>query len=249
LPSAVGIVQARTLSTRLPGKVLLPLTKRLSILEIIHGRIVNTGIEWWLATSDHASDDRLADLARHLGFSVFRGDTLDVLSRYETIVSRLSCDFVVKVNGDNPTVHSEGISLMLSEAEEFLDNKAMLADYGNRRRYPQGHLPQILRREVFQNIRGFIASAGGQNFHATHVTSILLKDLAKSTEIDVGPPAAHLRWTVDTLEDMRAVSAIFETLDCSPFAARYVDLLDSVRKEPAKAAANGLVRQKEIPEG
>ena len=91
--TTVAIVQARTSSTRLPGKVLLPIGGKPMILfqlERIHrckkiDRII-------LATSDHRSDDKLASLVSEAGFSVFRGDLHDVLYRYSHVRFRASQD-------------------------------------------------------------------------------------------------------------------------------------------------------------
>ena len=99
----LAIVQARTSSSRLPGKVLLPLGNRPMILyqlERIHrcttlDRVV-------LATSDHPSDDFLSDCVSTAGFSVFRGDLYDVLDRFRACSAHEQATTVVRLTGDCP---------------------------------------------------------------------------------------------------------------------------------------------------
>ena len=74
------ILQSRTLSERLPAKVLLPLGG-LPIAVLCARRLANTGLDVVLATSDTASDDLLARTAAEAGIRVFRGSLDDVLGR------------------------------------------------------------------------------------------------------------------------------------------------------------------------
>ena len=76
----IVIVQARTNSSRLPGKVLLPIQGKSLILFLLERldrcRTVDRVV---LATSDNTSDNELADQVVRAGFPIFRGDLDDVL--------------------------------------------------------------------------------------------------------------------------------------------------------------------------
>ena len=244
--SAVGVIQARSESSRLPGKVLLPIAS-FSVLGLIVHRLKKLDLQWWLATTDLPSDDLLAQTGHELGLSVLRGSENDVLSRYERISELVKSEYFVKVNGDNPTVTAEGVQMMLDEAESSLTG-LMLADFGPDRKYPQGHLPQIVRRDAFLGLRDMI-SVSNQDFHVVHATTALLKDFTQQTRIDLGPAAPQLRWTLDYPADYAALLALFENLEASPLEAGYRDFLRSVMKEPAKTTANRGMRQKELHEG
>lgn len=244
--NAVGVIQARSESSRLPGKALLPLAS-FSVLSLIVQRLKSLDLQWWLATTDLPSDDLLAQTGRELGLSVLRGSEKDVLSRYERISEHSKSEYFVKVNGDNPTVTAEGVQMMLDEAQSSLAS-LMLADFGPHRKYPQGHLPQIVRRDAFLGLRDMISSSN-DDFHLVHATSALLKDFTQQTRIDIGPAAPHLRWTLDYPEDYAALLALYENLEASPLEAGYQDFLRSVTKAPAKTTVNRGVRQKELHEG
>ena len=245
----MGVIQARTLSSRLPGKALLSLLDSTSVIEIVRARTASLNFEWWLATTDHPSDDRLASLGEKLELRVLRGNQVDVLSRYEEIARNIAADFIVKLNADNPTVGEQAIRLMLAEAETDLGNKAMLADFGPGRRYPQGHLPQILRTDVVRDLRKMIKSSGNNSFHKTHVTSILLTELTKQSEVFLGPERPELRWSIDYPLDLVAMRALFKNLPTSFAQAGYRDFLDSEAGASLEASCNSNVRQKDLSEG
>ena len=83
--TTVAIVQARSSSSRLPGKVLLPIGAKPMILHQLQRlRRCRRLDRLVLATSDDNSDDTLADVVSAAGFSVFRGDLQDVLERFRS---------------------------------------------------------------------------------------------------------------------------------------------------------------------
>lgn len=84
----VAVIQARTASSRLPGKVLEaigPVTMIERLLAQLSG--TTTLDEIVVATTDDPSDDDLATRLAARGVRVFRGDMADVLARYEGAAS------------------------------------------------------------------------------------------------------------------------------------------------------------------
>ena len=83
----VAIIQARTSSTRLPGKVLLPLAGRPMIVFMLdrvrRSRLVD---EIVVATSTDPSDDVLARCVAGHGVACHRGSLDDVLDQGSTRV-------------------------------------------------------------------------------------------------------------------------------------------------------------------
>ena len=79
----IAVVQARLGSTRLPGKVLLPLAGE-PILARVLRRTARAGSvdELVVATTTLPSDDPIVDLARSEGLPVVRGSEADLLDRY-----------------------------------------------------------------------------------------------------------------------------------------------------------------------
>ena len=96
------IVQARMTSTRLPGKVLLPLAGEPKLTRLVDRlRRVQRADGIVIATTTNATDDPIAALCAQLGVPCHRGSEHDVLSRYAD-AARLHGADVVPVCEDLP---------------------------------------------------------------------------------------------------------------------------------------------------
>ncbi len=111
---ALVIVQARTTSTRLPRKVLLPIGDRPMVLHVLE-RAARIGPPVVVATSSDPSDDELAGVCVAAGYEVRRGSREDVLDRF---VSALTADVthVVRVTADCPLFDPEVGAAVLAAA-------------------------------------------------------------------------------------------------------------------------------------
>ena len=78
------VIQARSGSSRMPAKILLPFDGGQTILDIILGKIKrdNPGLPVIVATTTNPADDRIADMAASHNVECFRGSEPDVLSRF-----------------------------------------------------------------------------------------------------------------------------------------------------------------------
>lgn len=125
--TTLAIVQARTSSSRLPGKVLLPLQGVPSILyQLERLRRCNRIDRLVLATSTDPSDDALADQVAQAGVRVFRGDLHDVLERYRACAAHEQASVVVRLTGDcplaDPALIDELVQAFYSGGWDYLAN-------------------------------------------------------------------------------------------------------------------------------
>ncbi len=99
------LVQARVASSRLPGKILLPLAGR-PLLAWVLTRLAAAELpacEVMVATTLELADDTTAQLAAECGARSFRGPSEDVLGRYVAAAADLTDDdVVVRATADNP---------------------------------------------------------------------------------------------------------------------------------------------------
>ena len=95
------VVQARTSSARLPGKVLMPLAGK-PLLQHLVSRLQITGLPMVVATSRELADDGVEALARKLGVGCHRGALDDVAARLHGAASEAGFDAFVRANGDSP---------------------------------------------------------------------------------------------------------------------------------------------------
>jgi len=109
-PKAIAIIQARTSSSRLPGKVLKPLAGKPMIWHIVERaracRLVDSVV---LATSVETSDDALAEYCAQAGIDCHRGSLNNVLSRYLEVLEKKPHDYYVRITGDCPLIHPDFI--------------------------------------------------------------------------------------------------------------------------------------------
>lgn len=111
----VGIViQARTGSTRLPNKMVLPFYENKSLLDIIIEKF-KKDYHVILATSEKKSDQVLVEKAKKHGIDFFVGSENDVLSRFISVADEHNLSHIVRVCGDNPFIASFTI-------KELIDN-------------------------------------------------------------------------------------------------------------------------------
>ena len=106
-----AIIQARTGSSRLRGKVLLklPYGGEKTVLEHVIGRVkrAQTVEEVVVATTTKKEDDAIVRIAEEMGVKVFRGSEKDVLSRYYHAAKEHRLDIVVRITSDCPCIDPE----------------------------------------------------------------------------------------------------------------------------------------------
>jgi len=108
------LVQARVGSTRLPGKVLLPvagapLLRRM--LERVRG--ARTPFELAVATTTDAEDEAIVSLCRRMDVRCFRGHPSDLLDRHYRAAAEARADVVVKIPSDCPLIDAGVIDRVL----------------------------------------------------------------------------------------------------------------------------------------
>ena len=101
----VLITQARTGSTRLPGKVLMEVNQtpllKIHLDRLKQSKNVDKII---VATTDNVEDNIIEKLAIGWGYEVFRGSENDVLDRFYQSVRNLNPLWVVRVTSDCPLI-------------------------------------------------------------------------------------------------------------------------------------------------
>jgi len=116
-----AIIQARMRSTRLPGKVLLPLGGK-TILEnaVERARQAKLIDEVVLATSTEAADDVIAELCDKKSIAYFRGSENDVLDRFYQAALAYKAENICRLTADCPLIDP---AIIDKAAQEFLSGK------------------------------------------------------------------------------------------------------------------------------
>jgi spore coat polysaccharide biosynthesis protein SpsF len=111
----VGIIQARSGSNRLPGKMLLDL-HGMPVIQWVWHRVRQSQLldEVIVAIPKGRADDALADLLDSLGANFYRGNESDVLDRFLKAAQSVGARTVVRICGDNPLVSGEEIDNLVN---------------------------------------------------------------------------------------------------------------------------------------
>src|SRR5690242_13905088 len=94
------VIQARTGSRRLPGKVLLPLAGAPLLQRMIERVLAarpRRPFQVVVATTVDASDDPIASLCGEIGVRCVRGHPTDLLDRHLAAAREVGADTVVKI--------------------------------------------------------------------------------------------------------------------------------------------------------
>jgi spore coat polysaccharide biosynthesis protein SpsF len=244
----IAIVQARTGSTRLPGKILkkildkpmlLLMLERLSTSHLIDKIVV--------ATTTDKEDDVLENLSKSNGFNVFRGSVLDCLDRYYQTAKHYNAKIVLKITSDCPLIDPVIVDEVI---QYFLDNENKF-DYVSNVRPPT--FPDGLDVEIFTfSVLEYAWNNATDPIHREHTTTFIHSQPEK---FKIGnhfmPKNQNLflshRWTVDYLEDFEFIKKIYENLYNSENIFLMNEILIFLKKHPDILAINHhLVSKNEV---
>lgn len=108
------VVQARMGSTRLPGKVMLPLGGKPLLARMLERvRAALTSFDVTVATTYLAEDEPIRCWGRRLGVRVFEGHPTDLLERHFRAGLAAQADVVVKIPSDCPLIDPAAIDRVL----------------------------------------------------------------------------------------------------------------------------------------
>jgi spore coat polysaccharide biosynthesis protein SpsF len=231
----LGVLQARTSSSRLPGKVLLPILGQPMILRQIERlKRVRCMDSLVLATSTDPSDDALAASVAASGVPVYRGSLDNVLERFIGAAAPFHPEWVVRLTGDCPLADPQLIDRLIS------DTLAVRADYGSTAlapTFPDGLDAEIVRFDLLRQI----ACEPRTSAEREHVTLAIHRnpDLFQLHSVTGSPDLSAMRWTVDEPRDLAFVSAVYEALYPSNPVFGTDDILRLLQQRPELAGLNG----------
>lgn len=111
----VAVIQARMGSTRLPGKVLKSVADRPLLGYLLERVRLSRVDDLIVATTENAEDDAVAAFCAQEGVTVYRGSEQDVLDRFYQAVRPTTCQYVMRLTGDNPLLDPGVCDRVLSE--------------------------------------------------------------------------------------------------------------------------------------
>ena len=238
----VCTIEARMKSSRLPGKVLLPVCGK-PLLELMIERLRQVpelgGIV--IATTADPSCQPIEDLARRLGVGCFRGSEDDVLDRVLRAAQSADADLIVETTGDCPLLDPDIVSQVIREFQSRdVDYCANVLD----RTFPRGMDVQVFPTQVLARVAELTNNPSDREHVSIYIYTHPERFRLHNVTSQLAPEDADLRLTVDTPDDFKLVTEIFERLYPANPRFRLADILRLMREHPELRAINSHIRQK-----
>jgi spore coat polysaccharide biosynthesis protein SpsF len=212
-PDIVTVIQARCGSSRLPGKVLLPLASKPLLIRmaerVMHSKLTGTVV---IATTTHPEDDEIAALCKTENIPCYRGHPTDLLDRHYQLALRYKASVVLKIPSDCPLIDAAEIDKII---RFFLDNIQQYDYVSNLHpaTYPDGNDVEIMTFAALEKNW----KEASRSLEREHTTPYLWEnpDLFRIGnfvwESGKDYSMSH-RWTIDYPEDYQFIKSIYQEL-------------------------------------
>lgn len=192
--TAVIVLQARVTSSRLPGKVLLPLDGQPLVVHCVRRLLAAATGPVVLAAPEAACNDALCQVAARAGAAIVRGSEGDVLGRMWSAARAWGTPAIVRATADNPAVDPCSVI-------RVLEALAAGADYAVDEGLPVGASVEGIRCEALQSAH----DEAHERYDREHVTPFVQRhaDRFRVRRVQAPVPLRRpdLRFTVDTPAD------------------------------------------------
>lgn len=222
------IVQARTGSSRLPGKVMKFLEDKL-VLDHVIERLQKSKYarQVIICTSIKKEDDIIFEHCKNNNIKCYRGSELNVLERYYDTAKHFKSNYILRVTSDCPMIDSTYLDLMIEKYFELKLPYLGPKYYGNRK-FPDGFNGEIFNYQVLKE-----AYENASEDEKEHVTTYIIKkyktvefnypiDYEKYKNIDF----SNLHLSLDTKEDYELLKNIFQHVYLKKKAFQIEDVLN-----------------------
>lgn len=198
------IVQARMGSSRLPGKVLMPMPfgSSQTLLGKICKALSQTGGKVVVATSRAKENDGIETLCKDNTIDCHRGSEDDVFSRFLDIQRKKEFSHVFRFTADNPFIDTSKLRKFFQQYQE------QDLDYAYSKGMPLGMNFEVMKGKTLLKLEELDLSQEERE----HVTLRVHRDsIFQKKEIAIGS-YPNLRMTVDTPIDYAQASLITQAL-------------------------------------
>lgn len=195
-----------------------------------------------VATTTQPADDTIVHLCERQGWPYFRGSDEDVLDRYYRAALAFKADAIVRITSDCPLIEPEVIDRVVNAClsyypeVEYVSNTLI-------RTFPLGLDVEVMSFDT-------LTKAWREDNNPAwreHVTPYIWRqpDKFKIRNVANDTDCSHMRWTVDTIEDLTFVRKIYGHFQNDTFT--WGEVLHLLEEHPEWLEINRHVQQKVVP--
>jgi len=206
----VGLVQARMGSTRLPGKVMMPLAGKPLVGHIFDRLNAVRGLMGVvLATTFDPRNEKLVEYARQCGVWVYRAvDEDDIAERLYGAAKMISADAILKVNADCPLVDPTILGALVEtyhskDDVDYVSNKIEWS-------YPEGLSAEVISKRALAWCDAHLLGDEDRELVANWIRDHT--DQFAQISVTGEQNLSQYGWAVDTPEDFVFVEGVFDSL-------------------------------------
>ncbi len=207
------VIQARSSSKRFTNKVLYPIYGKPLIFHLIDNlQKTKKKINIVVSTSNHKSDDKLANLLRLNNINVYRGSLLNVALRLFNTAKKYNSNYFVRISGDSPLFDFRILdkALLIKKKIKRFDIVSNVFP----RTFPKGQSVEIIRTSIIKkNLSKFNIN------HKEHVTSYFYENSSKFRIKNFinNYKYTPLKLSIDTINDLNKIKKKIKKKNFSNF--------------------------------
>jgi spore coat polysaccharide biosynthesis protein SpsF len=240
----VCIVEARYRSSRLPGKVLMPILGKPMLARMLErvsrARTLDAIV---VACPVGDEDDAVEDVAKSSGALCFRGSEDDVLARVVGAAQASGADVIVEITGDCPLHEPALIDKVVADymlgGADFVSN---ILPYST----PRGTDVRVFAAESLAAIAERSTDPADREHVSLHYWEHPDQYRLRNVATEFPADASGLRLTVDTEDDLRFVRAVYDELYPGNPRFTLADVIDLLAARPDIRSINANVVQKAV---
>ena len=230
------IVQTRTGSTRLPGKVMMKADDKLLMVDYVINQLKHSKLhdEIVIATTDLKQDDVIFDYVTNRNIPCFRGDEKNVLERHYQCAKKYAFSTIVRIPSDkpliDPTIVDSVIEKFQSNSYDYISNFSVDVNDNDRfiPSYPSGTEVEIFSFAALETAWKNATSEHDKE----HVTPYIYTqpEKFKIFTLKSEKNLSQFRWALDYENDLKLIRIIISKIQKRPILMN--DILELFEQEP-----------------
>lgn len=229
----VTVIQARTGSTRLPNKIMLPLAG-MPLLYRMYERVAASkfGGTIVIATTTDKSDDKVEELCKKFQINIYRGHPTDLLDRHYQAAKLLNADAVVKIPSDCPLIDANIIDKVLLFYLNHLDQYDYVSNL-HPATYPDGNDVEIMSinalENAWQNAKRDLEREHTTPYFWENPDKFRIGNVKWETGLDY---SMNYRFTIDYEKDYNFIKQVYDELYPVNNKFTLEDILNLLNQKP-----------------